>query len=423
MKEELLYFIWKFQYFNTKNLSTTQKVGLTIRQAGYQNKQDGADFFMSEIVLDQVRLIGNVELHVKTSDWLKHKHQENTHYDSVILHVVWEHDLEKDILRSDLSPIPTLELKHLVNSIIIEKYIFLKENTLLIPCQNSWKQLSQEVKENALEHLLKGRLKRKSIDFLTFYTQNGQDLEESNYQILAKSFGFKTNAYAFEQLSKSISIKIIQKYSSQLFQIEALLFGQAGFLENTLDDYSEKLKKEYDFLKHKHQLIPIEKNNWIFGKIRPANSPALRIAQFAALLYSQKALVMNILKNPSKNTKSIFEIEASDYWQQHHDFGKVSQKNWAKLGKNTANLLLINVLCPLLCAYSELKGEEVFLKNAMTILENLYAEKNNVMQIWEKMKFVPKSAAQSQALLELYNMLCSQKKCLECPISEHIFGN
>ena len=420
MKEDFLHYVWKYKLFDTSNLLTTNNEAISIINSGIHNTDAGPDFFNAKVKIDSTIWAGNIEIHINSSDWLAHHHQNDKAYDNVVLHVVYNHDI--DIYDANNNPIPTLELKNLINDELINKNKKLQNSRDWIPCQNQIGDVDNFTIENWLSRLSVERLERKSEEIKITLRQNKNDWEQTFYQYLFKYFGLKVNALPFEQLAKNTPLKISEKHKN-IASIESLYYGQAGFLEEEIDDnYYLTLKKEYHFLKAKFGLQAIDKSLWKLLRLRPANFPAIRISQLAHLLFNQTRLFAKIIEAKSiKDIENLFKVSASDYWDNHYQFGETtSNTNNKKVGKTLINALIINVVVPFLFVYGKQKQDEKIVDKALMFLEEITPENNTIIKKWKELKVGSHNAMQTQALLELKNNYCSQKKCLNCNIGSKI---
>ncbi len=416
MKEDFLHFLWRTRRFDPSNLTTTEGEPIEILHPGEHNTHAGADFSNARLRIGETIWAGNVEMHLKSSDWLRHKHQHDPAYGNVILHVVLEDD--QPILREDGSRIPCLEMKKRVPPRLAGSYQKLLHNEHWIPCQHFFYAVPDMTKNLWLDRLLVERLEHKTEAMRYALAQNGNDWEETFYQFVARNFGLKVNAEPFEALAKSLPQKILAKHKDNLLQIEALLFGQAGLLEADVEeDYPNALKKEYHFLQKKYRLMPLDAMMWKFLRLHPANFPTIRLAQFARLVCRSAHLFSKILEVETQaDVDRLFEAKLDDYWLTHYTFGNVSTKRNKSLGKDAVRLLTINTIAPFLFLYGDMRGEEEFKNKAVGLLEALPAEKNSIIAGWEKLGMESKTAYQTQALLQLKNVYCDGKRCLECAI-------
>ncbi len=418
MNESFLHYIWQFQYFDKTDLQTLDGESLSIFKTGVHNDNAGPDFSQAKIKIGAIEWAGNVEIHTKSSEWLNHKHNSDRAYENVILHVVWENDAE--IRRGDGSIIPALELKGRVEEPMIKAYKKLVNSSASIPCEKSFPLVSDLIKLSMLDQALMQRLEDKAEIVHQLVKSNNGDWEETAYQLLLKNFGFKINAAPFLHLAKSLPYKIIQKHSSNLTQMEALFFGQAGMLETkTKDEYISLLYREYEFLSKKYSLYGSRLNpaQWKFLRLRPANFPTLRIAQLSSVLYSKKNLMSSFIEARSyKQLANIFEASPSPYWRAHYHFTKKSKALVPDLGLSSKQNLLINTVVPLLVAYSKAKDEPRLMDRAQEILQHVPAETNRITKVWTGLGVSVKSAFDSQALIEQYNNLCQKRQCLNCAV-------
>lgn len=422
MKENFLHYLWQLQKFNRQNLLTTEGEQVSLLYQGEHNHHSGPDFHNARIQIGDTLWAGNVEIHVRSSEWMDHKHQFDKAYDNVILHVVFEEN--QIIYRSDGSRIPCLELKKRIPGGIAGSYMRLLNSRAWIPCQNLFGSISTIKRKLWLDRLLVERLERNTSYWSESLTRNNMDWEETFYQILARSFGLRINTDPFELMARSLPFSILKKHKNNLFQIEALLFGQAGMLETSFnEEYPNRLKEEYCFLRKKYKLTPIEGHSWKYGRLRPANFPTIRIAQFATLIYQTEYLFSKILAIESiKEVQNAFELKLSNYWLSHYRFDKESSKRKKRLGKTTIHLLIINTIAPFLFFYGKEKKENRFTDKALQLLEELNAESNHIIEGWKLLGMNPKSAYQTQALLQLKNEYCDKRKCLECAIGNAIIN-
>lgn len=418
--EDFLHYIWNFKLFTKLNLKTTNNETLQILKSGQHNTDAGPDFFYAQLKIDDTTWAGNVEIHINSSDWLKHQHEKDLAYDNVILHVVYNHNVE--IKNSKGIVIPTLELKNIIDYKLIDNYKSLMTNKNWIPCANQIKEVDTFLLNNWLERLVIERLERKSIEIKSSLELNKNNWEETFYQQLFKYFGLKVNAEPFLLLSKGIPLKIIEKHNT-IQSIESLLFGQAGFLTKAFeDDYYKKLQKEYLFLASKFLLTPLDQSVWKFLRLRPANFPTLRIAQLANLLAKEPRLFSKILStNSVQELHKMFELTASKYWDNHYQFGVLQSKNLSKkTGKLMIDSLIINVVVPILFVYATTTQHEELKNKAIQFLEKLTSEKNTILLNFEKLGVKSRNALHSQALIELKTNYCFQKKCLNCSIGNSL---
>jgi len=421
MEEAFLHFIWKFQQFNHQNLQTDEGQPLTIFEQGFKNKNAGPDFKNAKIRIGEITWNGNIEIHIRTSDWKRHGHQKDLAYDNVILHVVWKND--DKIYRRDGTRIPALELDGLIDESILLRY-----NELLVPeeeilCQRYIPQIQEITIYSMLDGALARRLEAKSQRIFRDFGLTDQDWEEIAWRSLARNFGFKTNAEPFGVLAKSISIKVLKKEAHNHMTIEAMLFGMAGFLDdNPADDFHANLKNEFEFKSRKYRLKNhLHRHQWKFLRLRPANFPTVRIAQLASLVSRQPHLFSLFIDYETpKDLIGMLEAEQSAYWRAHYDFGKKAKSTIGKLGKGSLENILINTVAPLLFAYGIHRDNDDMKEKSLELLGSLKAENNNIIKKWKAAGINVTTAFDSQALIEQFNEYCLKKKCLNCPVGTDI---
>lgn len=417
MNESFLHYVWQYQYFDKNGLLTTEGEELTIFNTGSYNTDAGPDFFQAKIKIDQLEWAGSIEIHIKSSDWLAHRHTDNGAYENVILHVVWENN--QPILRKDGTAIPTLELKHHVSKELWSKYAKLVNSGMNIACQSSFSEVASITKISMLDQAMMRRFESKANEVKKLLNENQGDWEEATYQWLARCFGFKINSESFFLLAKALPYKIIRKHVNNLLQIEALLFGQAGMLEtSTKHEYITTLFREYQFLSAKYGLADSKLNpaQWKFLRLRPANFPTLRIAQFARLLQNQTGLFSQIIESTKEQWRTLLGARPSEYWQTHYHFSKPSKRQEHALGEESKFVLIINAVIPVLVAYGKQTDNDALVEKAINWLQVLPTEKNRIISYWNSLGLPVQSAFDSQALIEQYNHFCSKRQCLNCAI-------
>ncbi len=420
MTEAFLHYIWQFQYFDKRNLRTTQGEELQIFQPGIKNVHAGPDFSDARIKVGDLEWRGSVELHINTSGWAEHHHEADAAYERVILHVVWNED--KIITRSDGSIMPTLVLKDRIDTGLWERYRKLITGAESIPCARGLHTVNPVVRLSMLDRTLLLRLESKAAGVWALLEANKGDWNEAAYQLMARNFGFKVNAEPFQQLATALPYTLILKHADRPVQVEALLFGTAGFLEDAPDDpYSKTLKQEFTMLRGKYTLEQkrLHKTQWRFLRLRPSNFPTIRLAQWAALLSTKRNLFARLTTGEYQELVEWLSIHQSDYWRHHYQFGR-EVKSVPVLGKSSIHALLINTAVPLLVAYGRQQDEQRFVDRAIRLLENMPAEQNTITRLYAAIGLDVKTAFDSQALLELYSSFCQKRRCLECAIGANL---
>ena len=375
MTEEFLHYIWKLKLFNTLNLQTTSRETLEVVNSGTHNTDSGPDFFNARLKLNSIVWAGNIEVHLKSSDWAKHQHQFDKAYDNIILHVVYSADIP--LYRSSGELIPTLELKDKIAQKHYEQYLQFKESKDWIPCEKQISKVSSLVINTTIDRLVLERLERKTVSIVNDLKLNNNNWEEIFYQHLARNFGFKVNAVPFEMLAKSLPHTTLAKHKNSIPQLEALLFGQAGFLDKHVeDDYLRTLQNEYIFLKHKFKLTPIDAHLWKFLRLRPVNFPTIRLAQFANLIFNAVSLFSKMIESDTiESLKMLIDADVSEYWKEHYVFDKKSKHKTKHLGEESINNIIINTIVPFLFIYGKHKNDEKYIDRALRFLEQIQGEK------------------------------------------------
>lgn len=420
MTEEFLHYLWKYRLYDAKNLKTTEGVPVTVVKPGIHNKDAGPDFFDARIRIGKTLWVGNVEIHINASSWNEHNHQRDPAYNNVVMHVVYTDDMPVKNAANQL--IPTLALNHLIDTNFFRKYEQLIKCKQWIACQSQVKNVDDFVKNKWLERIGAERLERKSIPIqhdLKFYNNNWQDVF---YIHLSKYLGMKINAAPFTLLAKSLPLNLLAKHKNDRFQLEALLYGTAGMLnESFTDPYPLNLKKEYAFLSKKYSLQALDNQVWKFFRLRPPAFPTLRISMLAGLIFKSDHLFSTLLEiDDTDQFFQFFDVSASPYWDHHYRFEKPAKESRKKLGVDSIETLLINTVTPFLFLYGIQKDNQAYRSKAIKLLEKLSPEKNSITKNCEKLGFVNKTAFDSQALLELKEEYCDKKKCLDCMIGDRL---
>lgn len=413
MQEALLQFIWQYNLYRPGQLKTTEGLVIQVVHPGILNRDAGPDFSMAKVQIANALLIGNVELHIRTSDWLKHRHQDDTAYSRIILHVVFDHDMEQLP-----GGIPVLELGRHIPSDVVARYSNLIQTTAALPCATMLSEVPDIQKTSWLSRMLVERWEEKLQSWEQDLHQANGDWQTLFYWRLAANFGFKVNAAPFMLLAQSLPLKILLKQTGR-FQVEALLFGQGGFLTGKFeDDYPRALQQEYVHLRAKYSLQEMDISLWKFLRMRPANFPTIRLSQFAALVHQSPQLFSTFSKEKiSEKIPELSVLSASDYWENHYQFEHIQKEKKAKkLGSDSADNIIINTIAPLRFLYAHTHHNQDTAASALSLLEDIPSEKNNIIRLWEAHNWKPENAADSQSLIQLFNRYCNNKRCLECAI-------
>ncbi|WP_422083957.1 DUF2851 family protein [Ulvibacterium sp.] len=418
MREDLLHFIWKYRKLPLEGLVTSNGQEIEILEVGTHNHLAGPDFFNAKIAIGGQLWAGNVEIHVKSSDWYAHGHEKDTNYNAVILHVVWEDDAA--IFRSDESEIPTLELRHHIPNYLLGNYqnLFDKRHKQFINCEKDITEIDSFVFRNWLDRLYFERLESKSVRVQSLLKESKNNWEQVLFALLLKNFGSKINGESFLSLSRVLDFSIIRKIQNDPFKLESVLFGLAGLLSNDsiVDTYHTNLNKEYGYLKTKYQLDEEGVLLPEFFKLRPANFPTIRLSQLANLYGTHPNLFSKIIEaGDLSEMYSIFTISASAYWDTHFTFGKESRRSVKKLTKAFIDLLIVNTVIPLKFCYAKHRGKEIN-EEIIMLASQLKKEENTIIKSFGNHGSKASNALESQALLQLYNEYCTKNRCLDCAV-------
>ncbi|MGC8823524.1 MAG: DUF2851 family protein [Bacteroidales bacterium] len=418
MSEEFLHYLWQRHLFDRSVYSLANGERLEIISPGLRNTDAGPDFYNVRIKLEDTLWVGSCEMHVYSSDWYRHEHHINPLYDNVILHVVYKND--QPVVNSKGIPVPTIELSFDAELLdIYQRYQLIQDD---IRCKQYIRRIEPIYLADLMSKMVVERLIQRAQLVHQLLEASHYDWELCAMIWLGKAFGFKVNEAPFEMLIRSIPLAVLQRSAHQLFTLEALLFGQAGLLhENFQEAYPQQLYREYTFLRHKFNLSPIDGHLWKKMRIRPANFPALRIAQLAAFIHKSPAFFQQLLEiKSSKQILSFFEITASEYWNNHYQLDVPARVYPKKLSQSSILLLAINALVPLMFAYGHEKDIDEYRELAVRILEEIEPEQNSIIQKWHAAGITAHHASESQGLIQLYNKHCLLQRCLQCEMFNQI---
>jgi hypothetical protein len=417
MMEHLLHYVWKYRLYASSPLKTTTGKELCIIDPGIPNRDAGPDFSNAKVKDGHTLWAGNVEIHSRASDWFRHGHDKDKAYDSVILHVVGVDDAVA--FRTNGEVIPQLVL--LVPEYLRENRDRLLESDLPLPCYTVVKDLEPLILSSWLNALSSERLERKTKEIFSLLERKGEDWNEVFYVLLTRNFGFGLNSDAFQQLALSLPLHYIQKHRHSISQVEALLFGQAGLLEEDEgDEYYRLLRREYRFLSHKFDLKPLEPSLFKSFRTRPVGFPHIKLAQLSAFWFQYDTLFSCLLEaNTVNEIKQFFRFTPSDYWATHYNFRHPSPNKPKVIGENAIHILLINTVAPLFFAFGKRKNKPEFCERAIQIQERIPAEQNSIVRLFTNAGVRLTNAADSQAVIQLKREYCEKKKCMYCRIGYH----
>lgn len=423
MKEDFLHYVWRNKQFDVSNLVSEQNQKIEIVRFGDYLQSTGPDFFNAQLYIDKQLWAGNVEMHLKASDWYLHQHQTDSNYDNVILHVVWDHDIE--VFRKDGSVVPVLNLSKYVHVNLVKRYFDLRTSKTWIYCENQLDQIDDFTWSFWKEKLLIERLEFKSKPIETLLQRTQNNWEEVFFILLTKNFGLNINGVAFEETAKCIGYKTMSKERFDVFKLEALFFGVSGLLQIPKQDvYYNNLKNEFTYLQAKHHLNDCVVEPVQFFKLRPDNFPTIRFAQLASLLHQNEHLFTDLITKDfsQKDLYACFSISISDYWKNHYVFDKVSKISHKKLTTAFIDLVFLNTILPLRFVYLKHIGRTDF-DDVFEMYRNLKYEKNAIVDRFKDLKVSVESAFDSQALIQLKKNYCDEKKCLQCAVAIQLLKN
>lgn len=419
MNEDYLHYLWVNKKLPFTQLQTHQKENLEILNFGQYLQLAGPDVFNAQIRIDQQIWAGNIEIHVKSSDWYLHHHEKDNAYDNVILHVVWEHDTP--VFRKDNTEIPTLELNNYINQEELIKYKNLLKPKSWIKCENQITEVDTFIWDNFKEKLILERLERKANEILVRLKETSFDWEQVFFEFLAKNFGLNTNGNAFLSMARNIGFTIIRKERGEVENLEALFFGCLNLLQSNCDDfYFSNLKNKWEYYKLKYQLTELNGIEVSFFKHRPDNFPTIRLAQLAQFLFYNNSVFDSIITfKKLEDIQNIFKIAPSIYWNSHYNFCKSNSHKIKKISSNFTNLVVVNTIIPFRFCYEKERGNFSF-EELLEWLKQMDLEKNSIVDKFQYFNINLANCYDSQAVLQLKNEYCNQNKCLQCAIGLHI---
>jgi hypothetical protein len=416
MTERLLQYIWQFQYFNGKQLTTATGELLQVLHPGQHNTNQGPDFLEARIKIGNTLWVGNIELHVNASGWAKHGHQHDINYNNVVLHVVWHLDT------IDRSGLPLLVLSGRVPGLLLQQYNTWLHQPVLIPCSHQITGIKELVWIAWKERLVAGRLERKAIYVLKVLETCRGNWEEACWQLLARNFGAKINGEAFEQIARSLPLNLLAKHKNQLITLEALLLGQAGLLKGPFgEEYPNLLKREYAFHQRKYRFKKESQAVVQFLRMRPASFPSVRLAQLAAMLYQSHHLFSTIKEiTLAAELNTWLNITASAYWNTHYKPDEPSLFSAKRLGTEMVRNIIINTVAPVLFSYGQYNKEPAYKEKALNLLLQTAPEKNKIIRNWQQLGIISTHAYDTQSFIELTTQYCQFKKCLDCAVGNAV---
>ena len=416
MREEFVYYLWQYRLL-PQELQTTTGEPVEVVSPGIRNNDSGPDFFNARVRIGDTLWAGNVEIHLKTSDWGRHGHSDDKAYNNVILHVVVDHDAP-----AAGSPAHILEIKHFASSELEKRYEQMMASRGTTPCEPDAARAGRTVVESMLSRVLVERLEKRYTEAERLLTGSSLSWEEAFYLRMARSYGLRINSDAMEMLARSLPLRILARHRDNVMQIESLLFGQAGLLNQSFSEsWPLQLQNEYNFLQKKYTLRPLDSSIWKFARLRPPSFPTVRIAQFAGLIHYSQGLFSQMTSTDCvQDALSLLMVPASEYWKDHYRFGLLSPVHNTTPGNSTLWVILINTVVPFLFAWGRDRGDDTASDRAVKFLSEIPAEENQQISYWKSQGLDVPSAFHSQALLELKRAYCDEKRCLECQIGHQL---
>lgn len=417
MEEQLLQFIWHRKLFDSTALTTTTGESIAILHTGTPNHDQGPDFLLSRIKVGEQIWAGHVEIHIRSSAWYLHMHEQDAHYNNVILHVVWQED--RAATTADGYRIPCLELSTRVDTVLLDRYRHLMNNEEWVPCGSSLMSVSAIVRTSWLERMMAERLEQKTEAVLRILHRCTDNWEQTFYMMMTRQLGAPVNSEAMETLSANIPLSLLRKYMDRQDQMEAILFGAAGMLGRQVNHpYVYQLNREFDFLKNKYGIKPMAALQWKFLRMRPASFPTLRIAQLTSIIVGSDHFVSHLENRMSgaEWVKFFSVAPMHDFWKEHYHFTLASSFSEKPLGKTTSHALVINVVAPFMFVYGKHLGKPHLKDDALMLLEDMSAERNSIITGWNQLGWEASNAGQTQAMLQLKKSYCDHRRCLHCAI-------
>lgn len=423
MQEAFLHHIWQYKKFQLSSLASTSGEEIQLIHSGQYNTNSGPDFLNAQVRIGGQHWAGNVEIHLKSSDWYVHNHEEDSNYDNVILHVVWQHDVE--VFQKGNIPIPTLELKNLIDPKLLNSYHnLLGNNHQFINCEKNIADVPEIIVNNWIETLFIERLQQKTEPILALLSNSNNDWEAVLFCMLFKAFGLNVNGEAFLEIAKSTKFSIIRKLHGKHEKMEALFLGQAKLLVNNSENsYQQQLSTNYSFLKNKFKLENNLNPKPDFFRLRPTNFPTIRLSQLATI-YTKEPSLFNKLMNCKELQQyyDLLKVSPSLFWQSHYTFEKISKKSHKATTKSFIDLLIINAIIPLRFTYHKILGNDDS-EQLINLISEIKREKNSVVDKFNTLRDMQENALQSQSILQLKSQYCDKNRCLHCAIGNSLLSH
>ena len=417
--EKFLQYVWQYRLWGTEQLTTTDGTPIKVLDPGWLNKDAGPDFFNAKIIIGDHEWVGNVEIHIKASDWYRHSHQYDKLYNSVILHVVAENDAK--VIRANGQEVPQTVIKCPEKT--IETYNKLSvSGEIDLVCASVLPDIPEIYLTDWIEALGFERIYEKVERFNKHLANTFNDWEQTLYITLARALGFGHNGEMLERVAKSLPLNILGKHRNSLLALESMFMGQAALLPDvSTEPYVQRMIDEYKFMAHKFSLKQPEGMAWQMGRMRPQNLPYRRLAVLASIIHREPQLFSKIIESISlESLRTIFRFELTGYWATASSVYSHTGLSPLSLSDASIDVIIINVVVPTLFAYGEYLGNVAYTERAVEILQMLNAEKNSIITLFTKHGIKCDNAFRSQALIRLRHAYCEQRKCLYCRIGHRL---
>jgi len=419
MREDVLHFIWQHGLFCKDRLYSSGGEKIEYIHPGRPNPDSGPDFFNARLRIGGLLMAGNVELHIEGADWYRHRHHLDEAYGNVILHVVLKKGCNTLIAGKE---IPVLELEPFIEKAFLSRYTNLLRNNGKPACTHALPEVPGIYLHRQWEKAGIERLEEKAGRLQELYVSTGNRIDQAFFVQLCRNFGFGINNEAGQQLGLRTDVKILARHKQSLFQLEAILLGMAGFLEEPAEDtYAQELRKEFTHIRHIFSLSPLRRHLWRFSKTRPGNFPAVRLAQLAALIHHSSFMVNRILEEPEPDAiRRLFRVPFSRFWATHYNFGVPRPVPYPQLAEQSINGILVNSVVPLMAWEARRSDNSALMDRAITLLQSIPAESNRHTRIYNGWNVPRQNAFDTQAAYYQHKRYCLARQCLRCAIGNNI---
>lgn len=421
MKEEYLHYLWREKAISFHHLELIDGRKLEVLNTGWYNVDSGPDFFNGMIKIDGIVWSGNIEMHLRSSDWFRHQHQTDNAYDNVVLHVVFNYDKPVFVNGQEL---PTLSLKNKIDKNHYEQYRSLTSKNKELPCKQVLK--NKDLVAQQIQNSLQQRLHRKASELQALYYENGWSKLQVLAYVFLLAFGGRLNKMPLMELLNILPLQILVRESWDKIRVESIVLGCAGLLNSSAEEkYHQRLIYEWNLMKQKYQLEEMNPVSWKFGGVRPYNFPTFKLAQLARFITEWKFDAVTIdQKDSVSKFRSLLSNPLNEFWEQHFHFNKSTVKRHNTcLSNKSKDLVIINALPVYLYFLAQVEGRFDRMDDALEILNQIPGEQNNIIKKWKKNNISVKSAGDSQGLIELRNEFCNFRRCLSCTIGQKILNN